>query len=222
MALQEFERRLERLVEGVFAKAFRRGVTPIEVGRRITREMDVHRTVGTRGLLAPNKFTITLGPDDFEHFAQMENHVKGDLAAYAREHAKQEGYRLVGPVEIELSAAANAATGKGEFTVTSEMVESEDGGTTANLILTDGSRVRIGPEPISIGREVDNDVVLPDPDRLVSRHHAEVRRVDGEFHLVDLDSVNGTKVNGGGITRRVLADGDGIQVGVHTLRFELD
>src|SRR5687767_5587854 len=117
MALQEFERRLERLVEGVFAKAFRRGVTPIEVGRRITREMDVHRTVGVRGLIAPNRFTIALGPDDHQQLQAIENHLKGDLAGLAREHAKQEGYRLVGPVEIELTT--NDKHGRGEFTVRS-------------------------------------------------------------------------------------------------------
>lgn len=218
MALQEFERRLERLVEGVFAKAFRRGVTPIEVGRRITREMDVQRTVGVRGLIAPNKFTVALSTGDREQLAAMENHLKGDLAGLAREHAKREGYSLVGPVEVDL--AVDDALGRGEFLVASEMAESEDGGPAAALVLADGSRVRIGPEPISIGRYPDNDIVLPEDE--VSRHHAEVRRLDGGFHLVDLESLNGTKVNGAGVTDRRLEDGDVIQIGVHSLRFELE
>lgn len=222
MALQEFERRLERLVEGVFAKAFRRGVTPIEVGRRITREMDVHRTVGVRGLLAPNRFTVELGNDDHAQLESIENHLKNDLAGLAREHAKQEGYRLVGPIEIEL--AHNDRLGRGEFVVTSEMAEDPDGATgpQAAIVLADGNRIRIGPEPVSIGRHVDNDVVLDDPALTISRHHAELRRLNDEFHLVDLGSVNGTKVNGAGIEDRVLADGDTIQIGTHTLRFELD
>src|ERR1700726_1472899 len=65
MGLQQFERRLERLVEGVFAKAFRSGLQPVELGRRVTREMDLHRTVAPRGTLAPNDFTIALSPADF-------------------------------------------------------------------------------------------------------------------------------------------------------------
>lgn len=218
MALQEFERRLERLVEGVFAKAFRRGVTPIEVGRRITREMDVQRTVGVRGLIAPNKFTVALCKEDHEQLAGMANKLKGDLAGLAREHAKQEGYSLVGPVEVELTV--DEKIGRGEFLVASEMAESEDGGPAGAVVLADGSRVRIGPEPISIGRYPDNDVVLPEDE--VSRHHAEVRRLDGGFHVVDLNSLNGTKVNGSGVTDRRLEDGDVIQIGVHSLRFELE
>lgn len=218
MALQEFERRLERLVEGVFAKAFRRGVTPIEVGRRITREMDVQRTVGVRGLIAPNKFTVALSPADHEQLAGMENKLKGDLAGLAREHAKQEGYSLVGPVEVELTV--DEKIGRGEFLVASEMAESEDGGPAAAIVLADGSRVRIGPEPISLGRYPDNDIVLPEDE--VSRHHAEVRRLDGGFHVVDLNSLNGTKVNGSGVTDRRLEDGDVIQIGAHSLRFELE
>lgn len=218
MALQEFERRLERLVEGVFAKAFRRGVTPIEVGRRITREMDVQRTVGVRGLIAPNKFTVALSPGDHEQLAGMENKLKGDLAGLAREHAKQEGYSLVGPVEVDLTV--DEKIGRGEFLVASEMAESEDGGPSAAIVLADGSRVRIGPEPISLGRYPDNDIVLPEDE--VSRHHAEVRRLDGGFHVVDLNSLNGTKVNGSGVTDRRLEDGDVIQIGAHSLRFELE
>lgn len=218
MALQEFERRLERLFEGPFARLFRRGLTPIEVGRRITREMDVRRTVGVRGLIAPNHFTVAVSADDHENLAAMENHLKGDLAGLAREHAKQEGYSLVGPLEVDLTV--DASLGRGEFLVASEILEDEDGGPGAALVLADGSRVRIGPEPISLGRYPDNDVVLPEDE--VSRHHAEVRRVDGAFHVVDLGSLNGTKVNGSGVTDRQLADGDVIQIGVHSLRFELD
>ena len=220
MALQEFERRLERLVEGVFAKAFRRGVTPIEIGRRITREMDVQRTVGVRGLIAPNKFTVALNKDDHAQFTAMENHLRGDLAGLAREHAKQEGYSVVGPIEVELTS--DKALGRGEFLVASEMAEGEDGGVGAALVLGDGNRVRIGPEPVTIGRHPDNDVVLPEDE--VSRFHAEVRRTDGgsAFHVVDLDSLNGTKVNGSGVAERRLEDGDAIQIGVHTLRFEVE
>ena len=62
MGLQQFERRLERLVEGVFAKAFRSGLQPVELGRRLAREMDLHRTVGIRGTISPNHFDIALAP----------------------------------------------------------------------------------------------------------------------------------------------------------------
>ncbi len=218
MALQEFERRLERLVEGVFAKAFRRGLTPIEVGRRVTREMDIHRTVGVRGLIAPNDFAVAVSRADHENvIAQMEQAVSRDLAGYAREHAKEESYVLMGPVEIRFEI--DESLGAGEFVVTSAMVEGAGGGPGGSLVTPDGDRVQLTLDPVTIGRHPDCDVVLND--QAVSRQHAEVRLEDGRFQLVDLGSLNGTKVNGAGVKApRDLEDGDTITIGAHSIRFE--
>lgn len=218
MALQEFERRLERLVEGVFAKAFRRGLTPIEVGRRLTREMDVRRTVGVRGVIAPNEFLVAVSKDDYEGVIQkMEPDLKRDLAGFVREHAKEEGYVLVGRVDVAFEVGESL--GAGEFLVTSDMVSGADGGPVGSLITADGKRVEIALDPLSIGRHPECDVVLNDAE--VSRQHAEVRREEGTIVVVDLGSLNGTKVNGAGVKQpRPLQDGDQITIGTHTLRFE--
>jgi hypothetical protein len=217
MALQEFERRLERLVVGVVAKAFRRGLTPIEVGRRLTREMDVRRTVGVRGLIAPNQFRVAVSSVDHANvIAKMEQAVTRDLAGYVREHAREEGYVLVGPVDVRFEIDEDLGTG--EFLVASDMVEGE-GGPAGSLLTPDGSRVQIALDPVTIGRHPDCDVVLNDQE--VSRQHAEVRRDEGGFLLVDLGSLNGTKVNGAGVKApRPLEDGDTITIGAHTIRFE--
>ena len=58
MGLQRFERRLERLVEGGFGKAFRSGLQPVEIGRRLVRELDAGRTLGVRGTVVPNHFVV--------------------------------------------------------------------------------------------------------------------------------------------------------------------
>jgi hypothetical protein len=71
MGLQQFERRLERLVEGAFAKAFRGQLQPIELGRRLTREMDLRRAVGIHGFIVPNQFNVFLAPEDFERFEEF-------------------------------------------------------------------------------------------------------------------------------------------------------
>jgi hypothetical protein len=217
MALQEFERRLERLVEGVFAKAFRRGLTPIEVGRRLTREMDVRRTVGVRGLIAPNEFRVAVSKDDHENvIGKMEQAVIRDLAGYVREHAREEGYVLVGPVDVTFEV--DEKLGAGEFLVASDMAEGE-GGPAGVLALADGSRIRIAADPVTIGRHPDCDVVLNDQE--VSRQHAEVRRDEEGFVVHDLGSLNGTKVNGAGVRApRPLEDGDTITIGTHSIRFE--
>lgn len=213
MGLQQFEQRLERLVEGVFAKAFRSGLQPVELGRRLVREMDLRRTVGVRGVLAPNCFTISVSPQDRQRMAPIEQTLVRELIDAAREHAKAQSYRFPGPVEVALST--DQTLGKGSFRVRAEMLE---GGPLASVILADGTRIGVGDEPLTLGRSSDCQVVLADP--TVSKHHAELRREGNEVVLVDLGSTNGTRVNGAGIRERVLVDGDEIRIGATVLTFE--
>ena len=216
MGLKQFEQRLERLVEGVFAKTFRSGLEPVELGRRLTREMDMERIVGVNGPVAPNHFKVTLGPDDCRRFDTVAEALTRELAEAVREHARDESYAFMGPVRVEL--AEDDSLGKGEFLVTSAMVEAPGGAAVGSLAMDDGRRVSVGEEPVSIGRLPECDIVLSDPN--VSRRHAEVRRRGNEFVVVDLGSTNGTKVNGGGVRERRLADGDDITVGGTHIRFE--
>ena len=158
MGLQQFEERLERLVEGTLAKPFRSNLQPVEIGRRLTREMDLHRRVGVRGLIAPNAFAVTLSPADVSRFANFIDALSRELSDAAREHARIEGYSFVGPVEVEIFEGATSRPGR--FTVTAEVHESEDGGFLAELVLPDGRRVTVGSEAVVIGRLPECDVVL--------------------------------------------------------------
>ena len=99
MGLQQFEQRLERLVEGAFSKTFRGDLQPVEIARRLTREMDLHRRVGVRGLIAPNVFVVTCRRDDVERFETSSTPSSRELAEAAREHARAGGLLFVGPVE---------------------------------------------------------------------------------------------------------------------------
>jgi FHA domain-containing protein len=216
MGLKQFEQRLERLVEGVFAKTFRSGLEPVELGRRLTREMDMERIVGVNGRVAPNHFKISLGTDDCRRFDTVAEALSRELAEAVREHARDQHYSFMGPVQVELEE--DDSLGKGEFLVTSAMVEAPGGAAVGSLSLGDGRRVAIGEDPVSIGRLPECDIVLSDPN--VSRRHAEVRRRGNDFVVVDLGSTNGTKVNGAGVRERRLADGDEITVGGTHIRFE--
>lgn len=216
MGLQQFERRLEHLVEGVFAKAFRSGLQPVELGRRLTREMDTKRTVGVRGVIAPNAFTFALAPADLERFQSFSEAMVRELADAAREHARSEGYVFVGPVDVALEEGESVTVGT--FLISGEVREAPGGAVVGSLVLPDGSRVAISDEPVTIGRLSDCDV--PVTDESVSRRHAEVRRRGSDIVVVDLGSTNGTKVNGAGVRERQLADGDEITVGSTRLRFE--
>lgn len=217
MGLQQFEARLERIVEGTLAKPFRNNLQPIEIGRRLTREMDLHRRVGVHGLIAPNSFTVTLSQDDVERFANFIDALSRELADAAREHARIEGYSFVGPVDVQVYEGTRLRAGR--FAVTADVVEGPDAGVFAEVVLPDGGRVAIGEDPVVIGRLPECDVVLGDAN--VSRRHAEIRRTEEGMVVTDLGSTNGTRVNGSPVREQVLESGDEITLGSTTLVFEL-
>ena len=213
MGLQQFEQRLERLVEGVFAKAFRSGLQPVELGRRLVREMDLHRVLGVNGTLVPNRFDISVSPADRERLAPIEHTLVANLVDTARDHARADGSRFPGMVGVELFT--DDSLGPGTFRIHARLVE---GGPTGAVVLPDGTRVPVGDQPISVGRAPDCDLVLADP--TVSKRHLELRRQGADVVVADLGSTNGTRVNGAGIQTRALADGDEIRLGATVLRYE--
>jgi hypothetical protein len=216
MGLQGFEQRLERLVEGVFAKTFRSGLKPVEIGRRVTRDMDLNRTLGVNGPLAPNHFSIALAPADSEQFETFSEVLTRELAESVRDHARTEGYGFVGPVHVELHVDPSLT--QGQFLVASGFQEAPGGAAVGSIFLEDGRRVEIGETPLVVGRMPECDVALSDAN--VSRRHAEVRRQGNGFVVVDLGSTNGTRVNGAQVKERLLNNGDEITVGATKLRFE--
>jgi hypothetical protein len=215
MGLQGFERRLERLVEGTFAKAFRSGLQPVEIARRMTRELDVNRTIGVRGTVAPNHVTVHVSPSDLDHFESWSETLVRELEEAAREHARDERYHFLGPVEVEL--VDDPGLRQGQFDVTAEIVEGT-GGRAGSLVLADGRRIPLSSEPATIGRLSDCTVPIADPQ--VSRRHAEIRPAVEGYVVTDLSSLNGTTVNGEPVTERLLEDGDVIGVGPASIRFE--
>lgn len=220
MGLQQFERRLERMVEGVFARAFRGGLQPVEIGRRLTREMDLRRTVAPRGTLAPNDFLVVLSPSDRARFASIEDELVDELIAVARDHAEIERYSFLGPVTVVMESDDQLSPGM--VLVSGEIARREEE-LRPHLRLPDGSILELGRSPVTMGRLPDCTVVLGDPN--VSRTHAEIRPVSGsggvEYEVSDLGSTNGTKLNGMPLTGpRLLRPGDQITMGATTIAFE--
>jgi len=229
MGLQQFERRLERMVEGVFARAFRGGLQPVEIGRRLTREMDLRRTVAPRGTLTPNRFTVVLSQSDRSRFAPIESELVEELIAVAKDHADIERYTFLGPVTIEMETDADLSPG---MVLISGDIAKPDEAPKPYLVLPDGEKRELGPKSLTIGRLPDCDVMLADPN--VSRYHAEVRPAaadtpgrpsgptgSGDYEVSDMGSTNGTKVNGVRLaSAQVLRAGDQIMVGATTIRFE--
>lgn len=220
MGLQQFERRLERMVEGVFARAFRSGLQPVELGRRLTREMDLRRTIAPRGTLAPNDFTILLSPSDRNRFAAIEEELVAELEGVAKDHADAERYVLLGPVSVVIETDPDLAAGM--ILISGEMVKADEPPSAA-LVLPDGRRVALGSKPLSIGRMPDCGLTLADPN--VSRYHAEIHPLDGadaRYEIADLGSTNGTRINGIPVNGpQGLRNGDQITLGATTIRFDL-
>lgn len=217
MVLRNFERRLERIVEGVFSRAFKSGLRPIEIGRRVTREMDDTRSVGVRGgTVVANHFTVNLSQQDADEFAEVTDTMQRELADLAREHAREEGYTFMGPVEILFHVDPKMRIGA--FSVEARLREGDGGAGAGSIVLPSGERFVLGDTIVTIGRLPESVLVLEDPN--VSRQHAEIRPSGNGFVLADLGSTNGSKVNGIKVSERVLQDGDELTFGSTSFRFE--
>jgi len=212
--MQGFERRLEKLVEGTFGKAFRSGLQPVEVGRKVTRALDDERTMGVDGVpIAPNNIGVYLSHEDFDRFSAFADALARELAEVAREHARDEGYHFVGPVTVTLVADDELRAGECDIAA-----EVHEGTRVGSLVLPDGRRFALGEKPVTLGRMSDCEVVLADP--RASRRHAEIQPVGHGFVISDLGSMNGTVVNGSPIREHPLSDGDEIRLGSTVMHFE--
>jgi hypothetical protein len=217
VVIRGFERRLERLVEGAFARAFRSSIRPVELARRLAREMDDRRSVGVRGTpVVPNHFTIFLSPEDYAEFGEVRDAMARELADAARDHARDEHYQFMGPLSVEIVSEERLGTGL--FHIDARFREGPGGAGAGSLVLPTGDRFTLAQHPITIGRRPESNLVLADPN--VSRNHAEIRPQGDGFVLVDLGSTNGSKVNGIRVAQQVLRDGDEISFGNTRMRFE--
>jgi hypothetical protein len=218
MGLQSFEHGLERMVEGVFSRSSRSAIRPVELGRRLLREMDDHRSVDVRGRrIVPNAFTFHLSARDHASFADIDEALKVELCEAVREYARDEGYHFLGPVSVEMVVDDQLRPGR--FGIVSQLRETGGGVGAGTIVMPSGERIPLSRAVVSIGRLPECTISINDTN--VSRRHAEIRPVGSGYVAVDLHSTNGTKVNGLRIDgERMLSDGDIVSVGSTHLRFE--
>lgn len=227
--LSRFERRLEGLVEGTFAKLFRGGVEPVEVAKALQREAEDKKAIGATRTLVPNEFVVELGRTDHAKLKPYEAPLGAELAAMVREHAVERRWSFVGPVRVTLEEHGDLDTGM--FRVRSAVVEGEPdpiptiatkGQPRLRMLTGAGApnEIPLTTDALTIGRASTSDVRLDDTG--VSRRHAEVRREGDDVVLVDLGSTNGTSVNGRLVERARLTPGDRIELGRTVLVYERD
>ena len=241
--LKDFEKRLEGAVEGFFARAFRSGLQPVELAKALQRYAQNYQQVGIDGVFVPNVYRFELAPDDHERFAGFEDSLKTELGAVVRRTAAERGWRLQGPVRIEMrkrddvtvgtyelrgkvEAAAPAAAAaprsdpqarpQPSHSSTTVMPRPATGG--AVLVGSNGRRFELAATESTIGRLPECTVTLDDPS--VSRRHAVIRRNGAAYEIEDQNSTNGVRVNGELVTNAPLATGDRLELGTVQLVFE--
>jgi len=119
--LRSIETKIEGLFEGVFGRAFRTHVQPVELARKLAKEMDEHRSVSVSRVYVPNEYTIYLSPPDRQQFVSYEGSLIGELQEYLAEHARREGYALLTPPQVLLTTDADLAMG--EFGIATRLVQ---------------------------------------------------------------------------------------------------
>ncbi len=244
--MERVEAFVSRVIEGWSARLFGAKLQPVQVAKRLIRAMESHQTISLSKTFVPNSYVVTLGPMDFAQFEQYRRSLERDLAETLLGAARERSFTLLAYPSVEIERDEDMAPG--DIRVSCAMVDTsgeevagdpkalgavESGHTMvldreallrdrprapkATIEQRDAAAVTLGPDPVLIGRDPQNDVVLDD--RRVSRKHAEIRLRLGRYTLYDLQSTNGTYVNGRRVAEKVLDDGDKISVGGLELLF---
>jgi hypothetical protein len=121
MVLRAIEHKIEALFEGIFGRAFRTNVQPVELARKLAKEMDDHRTISVSRVYVPNEYSIYLSPGDREQFESYEENLRGELQDYLGEHARREDYALLSPPRVLMDTDDDLDVG--EFGIATRMVQ---------------------------------------------------------------------------------------------------
>jgi len=230
--LQRFENRLEQMVSGAFAKAFRSAVQPVEVAAALQREVDNSAQILSRDRrLVPNNFHVELAPTDHERLAPYSSTLAGELVEMLREHAQEQSYVFTGPVTIDFEVKEDLTTGRFRVrsAALSDVMPSASVTDTAvrragAILEVNGMKHPLEPPGLVIGRGSDADLRINDPG--ISRRHIEIRVFPSssgspQVSVVDLGSTNGMLVNGQRVQQATLENGGTVKIGntTMTIRF---
>lgn len=241
--LKDFEKKLEELVEGIFTKGFKSGVQPVELAKKLIREMDENKTVSVSKVYVPNYYTFLLSPQDKEEFSSFESQLVLELKEFLEKESRARNYTFIAPPEIYLEEKKNLALGEVElesklvapvepdrrgFPAPHSGAAIEQGSrdipradVKASLVLIIKGKEEeiyfLTKDETTIGRLKENDIIIPDPS--ISRHHAKIKRENDNFLLLDLESTNGTWLDGKRVNKAPLRNGARIDLGKVLLEF---
>jgi hypothetical protein len=236
-ALARFEALVERLVDSSLVGLMGARLEPVEIAKRLARAMEAERVIGPAGPIAPNGFTVRLSAKDYAGYESVREALEKELASHLLSVARERRLQLLAApiVHVEVDPGLR----RHQFAVIGRLAEapSPPGGSqrterfaavtpaapaqrpgktqlavTLTSIGTDAvTASRVDRFPFAIGRALDNQLVLDDS--RVSRYHATLLVEDAGCKVRDLDSTNGTWVNGIRVREKRLLDGDVISLG---------
>lgn len=227
--LDKFENRMDKLVNGAFAKAFKSEVQPVEIAAQLQKDLDERAAVVKRSrTVVPNVFVVSLSENDYERLNQFGDTLCAELAQIVSEYAFEQRYTFLGKVAVQLSMDPKLTTGI--FHTTSQTVSDDTpqqpvaaavpqavSRTVYRPRVTVGTQEFLLPGATTVfGRGKDVDIRLEDPG--ASRRHAQIS-LEPTPTITDLNSTNGTYVDGQRITTHALVDGSSIRMGATQLTF---
>ncbi|WP_291050045.1 DUF3662 and FHA domain-containing protein [Herbiconiux sp.] len=214
--LDNFEKGLERAVNGAFAKTFRSGLQPVEISSALKRELDTTAAVVSRDrILVPNSFRVLLAPADLQRMTGIGQALIDDLHQIVTQHAAQQGFQFAGAVSIELEGDAKLTTG----VVRIESSTVQGNVTWTPVLDVAGQRYPITKSRTIIGRGSDADITIDDTG--TSRKHVEILWDGSHAQARDLGSTNGSQLNGQAFQRATLEPDSVILIGRTSIVFRV-
>jgi hypothetical protein len=206
--LDNFEKGLERVVNGAFAKTFKSGLQPLEVTAALRRELDTKAAVVSRDrILVPNTFTVRLSPGDHERMTSLGPALIDEFTQLVQQHAAAQHYSFAGGISITLERDPQLS--EGLVRVESVNVKGEVAWTP--VLDIGGKRYPITKARTVIGRGSEADVTVDDTG--TSRKHVEILWDGTRAQVNDLGSTNGSKLNGQPVTQAPLPPDSVIEIG---------
>jgi len=206
--LDSFEKGLERVVNGAFARAFKSGLQPLEVAAALRRELDTKAAVVARDrILVPNRFSVRLSRADHERMTEVGPALIDELTELVQRHAMAQHYAFAGGISIKL--VLDPAIAEGTVRIDSQNVKGE---VAWNPVLDiGGKRYPLAKSRTVIGRGSDADITIDDSG--TSRQHIEILWDGKRGQVNDLGSTNGSKLNGQPVTKAPLPADSVIEIG---------
>ncbi len=206
--LDNFEKGLERAVNGAFAKTFKSGLQPVEITSALRRELDIKAAVVSRDrILAPNRFIVRMAHADFQRMTGLGPALVDELTQLVQQHAASQRYQFAGGISITLSDDQSLSVG---------MVQIESNTVKGNVTWTpvldiSGKRYPLVKSHTVIGRGSDADITIEDTG--TSRRHVEILWDGARAQVRDLGSTNGSQLNGAPVKQAILEPDSVVTIG---------